>query len=128
MQSARVLVCAVSEFSAGVQIRQHELNRRHLPFRMNVDRNATAIVAHGDRSVHVDDDFDFCAKSGEMFVDGIIENFINQVMQSPFVRVSNKHARPFPDCFETSSLSICAASYFCVEAIPVLTFSTGISS
>ena len=104
VQSARILVCALSEFSARVQIRQHQLNRGHLPFRMNVDRNAAAVVAHRDRSVDVDDHFDLCAKSCEMFVDRVIENFVNQVMQSAFVRISNKHSRPFADCFETFEL------------------------
>jgi hypothetical protein len=36
-----------------------------------------------------------------MFVDRIIENFENHVMQSAFVRVADIHSRPFPDCFET---------------------------
>ena len=68
---------------------------------MNIDRNAATVVADGDRSIDVDDHFDPCAKSGEMFVDRIIENFVNQVMQSAFVRIADVHARPFPDRFET---------------------------
>ncbi len=39
-----------------------------------------------------------------MFIDRIIENFVNQVMQSAFVRISNKHSRPFPDGFQTFKL------------------------
>ena len=58
VQSARILVCALSEFSAGMQIRQHQLDGRHLPFRMNIDRNTTAVVAHRDRSIDMDDHVD----------------------------------------------------------------------
>src|SRR5204863_9639730 len=103
-QSARIHVCALTEFSSRVPIRQLQVNRWHLPYWMNVDRYSAAVVAHRDRSVDMDDHFDLCAKSCEMFVDGVIENFINQVMQSAFVRISNKHSRPFPDCFETFEL------------------------
>ena len=104
VQSARILICALSEFSAGMQICQHQLDSRHLPFRMNIDRNTAAVVAHRDRSVDVNSHFDLGAKSCEMFVDRVIENFVNQVMQSAFVRISDEHSRPFPNCFETFEL------------------------
>jgi hypothetical protein len=94
----------LSEFSAGMQIRQHQLDGWHLPFRVNIDRNTTTVVAYRNRSIHVDDHVDLCAKSGQMFVDRIIENFVNQVMQPPFVRVPNEHSRPLPDCFEAFEL------------------------
>ena len=47
----------------------HQLDGRHLPFGMNIDRNPAAVIAHRDRSIDMDDHFDSCAKSGEMFVD-----------------------------------------------------------
>ena len=52
----------------------------------------------------MDDHFDLCAKSSEMFVDRVIENFVNQMMQSAFVRVANKHSRPFANRFQTFEL------------------------
>ena len=45
VETAGIFVGALSEFSAGVQVRQHELDRRHFPFRMNINRNATPIIA-----------------------------------------------------------------------------------
>ena len=53
MQTAGIFVSALSKFSAGVQICQHQLNRRHFPFRVNIDRNAAAIVSNRDRPVHM---------------------------------------------------------------------------
>ena len=44
VQTAGIFVGALSEFSARVQIRQHQLDRRHLQFRMHVDRNSAAVV------------------------------------------------------------------------------------
>ena len=68
VQSAGILVCALSKFSAGMQICEHQLNRRHLPFRMNINRNTAAVVADRDRSIDMNDHVDFRAKSGQMFV------------------------------------------------------------
>ena len=78
VQAAGIFVSALSKFSAGMQIRQHQLDRWHLPFRMNIDRNAAAIVANGDRSIDMNGHFDLGAKSREMFVNGVIEDFENQ--------------------------------------------------
>ena len=78
VQAAGIFVGALAEFSARVQIGQDQLHRRHFPFRMNVDRNAAAVIAHGDRTIDVHGHFDLVAKSGEMFVDRVIENFENQ--------------------------------------------------
>ena len=50
VQTAGIFVGALAEFSARVQIRQDQLDRRHLEFRMHVDRNAAAVVAHRKRS------------------------------------------------------------------------------
>ena len=78
VQAAGIFVGALAEFSARVQIGQDQLDRRHLPFRMNIDRNAAAVIAHGDRAIDVDGHFDLVAKTGEMFVDRVVENFENQ--------------------------------------------------
>src|SRR5436309_15503075 len=67
---------------------------------MNIDRNAASIVSNGDRSIHMDDHFDLRAKSREMFVNGVINDFVNQVMQPSLIRISDEHPRPFPDRFE----------------------------
>src|SRR5207253_1107197 len=81
MQAAGIFVSALSKFSAGVQICQHQLNRRHFPFGMNIDGNAAAIVSHRDRSIDMNGQFDLRTKSREMFVDGVIDDFVDQVMQ-----------------------------------------------
>ena len=52
----------------------------------------------------MDHRFDPCAESCEMFVDRVIEDFVNEMMQSAFVRITDEHARPFPDRFETFQL------------------------
>ena len=49
----------------------------------------------------MNDHFDLVAKSGEMFVDGIVDDFIDHVMQTAFVRVTDIHARPLSNRFQT---------------------------
>ncbi len=58
VQTAGIFVSALPEFSARVQIRQHQLDGRHVELRMHVDRNAAAIVANRDRAVDMDRDVD----------------------------------------------------------------------
>ena len=45
-------------------------------------------------------DFDFAAKPREMFVDRIIQNFENAVMQTTLIGIADIHARPLPHRFQ----------------------------
>ena len=119
VQAAGIFVGALAELAARVQIGQDQLDRRHFPFRMNIDRNAAAVVAHGDRAIDVDGHVDLVAKSGQMFVDRVIENFENHVMQTALIRVADVHAGRFRTASRPSSLSIWAASYFWAVSMPV---------
>src|SRR4029453_4181192 len=100
VQAARIFVGALSKFSASVQIGEHQLDRRHFPFGMNIYGNSTAIVAHRYRSIDVDGHFYLCAKPGEMFIDRVIQYLENQVVQTPFIRIANEHSRPFSNRFQ----------------------------
>ena len=101
MQTAGIFVSALTEFSARVQVREHQLDCWHLPFRMNIDRNTAAIVAHRNAAFDMHCNLDLVAKSGEMFVDRIVEHLENHVVQTALVRVANVHPRPFSDRFQT---------------------------
>src|SRR4051794_1792964 len=100
MQAAGIFVCALSELPASVQIRKHQLDCRHFPFWMDVDWDSAAVVADRNRSIDVNDNFNFGAKSGEMFVDRVVEDFVNQVMQAALIRISDEHSGPLPDGFQ----------------------------
>ena len=58
VQAAGYLVGILVEFSAGMQLGHDDLGRRDAFALVDVDRNAAAVVAHGDRAVGVEDDFD----------------------------------------------------------------------
>src|SRR5438128_8153013 len=99
MQTAGIFVSALPEFSAGMQVSQHQLDRRHFPFRMDVDRNPASVVANRNTAVDVNVYIDLVAKSGEMFVDRIVENFEYHVVQTALVRVADVHSGALPDGF-----------------------------
>ena len=104
MQTAGIFISALSKFSAGVQICQHELDGRHFPFWMNINGNAATVIAHGHASIDMHGHFDLVAKTGEMFVDRVVEDLENQVMQTTLIGVADKHARPFADRFQALQL------------------------
>ena len=100
MQAAGIFVSALPKLSAGMQVCQHQLDCRHLPFGVNVGRDSTTIVTHRNGSIDMNGHFDLSAKSGKVFVDGIIDNFVNQVMQPSLIGIADEHPWPFPDRFE----------------------------
>ena len=104
MQTARIFVSPLAELSACVQVRQDQLDCRHFPFRMDINRNASSVVPHRDAAVYMNVYVNLVAVTGEMFVNRIIENFENQVMQTALIRVSDVHARPLPDGFQPFEL------------------------
>ncbi len=100
VEAAGIFVGALAEFAAGMEVGQHQLDGGHLPFRVHVHGDASAIVANGDRAVHMDGHADLLAKAGEMFVNRIVEHLENTVMQPALVGIADIHAGPFSDGFQ----------------------------
>ena len=99
VQAARNLVGVVVELAAGVQHRQHDFGGR-LAALVHVGRNAAAVVDDGDRVVEVNRDVDFGAEAGERFVDRVVDDFVDQVMQSGRPGGADVHRRALADRFE----------------------------
>ena len=71
MQAAGDLVGGGVEFAAGVELGEHHLHGRHhlsIGERHQVNGNAAAVIGHGNRVVHVNDDVDLFAITGQGFV------------------------------------------------------------
>ena len=63
---------------------------------MDVGRNAAAIVAHGAGAVGIERDDDFLGKAGKRFVDGVVDDLVDHVMQArAVVGVADIHAGAF---------------------------------
>ena len=70
---------------------------------MFIWRNAPAIINNGDLAICAYVYFYFCAiwlpvwLFSHKFIDCIVNNFINQVVQASLVSTTNVHSRPFPN-------------------------------
>ncbi len=82
VQAAGDLVAVAAELAAGMQLREHDLERRHALARDDVHRDARAAVDDRDRVVGVDRDADVVVPAGERLVDGVVDDLRDQVMEA----------------------------------------------
>ena len=97
VQAARhlvgVVVLALAEFAAGVQLRHHHLGRRDALLGMDVGGDAAAVVAHGAGAVGVEGDDDLAGEAGERLVDGVVDDLVDHVVQArAVIGVADVHA------------------------------------
>ena len=91
MQTAGNRVGFLVEFAARVENGQHHFDGGLLLRLVHVDGNAAAVVDDGDRVVDVDGDIDVLAETRERFVDGVVDDFVNEMVQAAFARVADVH-------------------------------------
>ena len=103
VQAARKLVggarVLLVELAAGVQFAEDELHRRHLLDRMEVDRDAAAIVLDGNGVVEEEHHRDAARETGERLVGGVVDHFLEDVRARVGTRV---HPGPELDRFESA--------------------------
>ena len=99
VQAAGHLVAVVVELAAGVQHGQHDFGRR-LAAGVPVDRNAAAVVDDGDRVVDVDRDVDLVAEPGQRLVDRVVDDLVDEMMQTGRAGRPDVHGRPLADGLE----------------------------
>src|SRR5262249_13479971 len=99
VQAARHLIAVVVELAARVKNGQHDFGGRFATGVL-IDRDAPAVVGDGYRTVDVDRDVDFVTESGQRFVDRVVDDLVDEVMQSGWSGRANIHGRTFPDGFE----------------------------
>ena len=98
VQTARNLIGILVEFTACVQLGHDDLCRRDTLCRVRVDRHASAVVRDLGRPVSVQDDRGFGRVPRKRFVNCVIDGLVNHVVKTrTIVRVTNVHARAFPD-------------------------------
>ena len=99
MQAAGHSVALVVELTAGVQDGEHDLRGR-LPARMLIDRDAAAVVDDGDGPVDVNRDVDLVAEAGKRFVDRVVDDFVDQMVQPGRAGGPDVHRGTLPDGLE----------------------------
>ena len=99
MQASAGLVGAVVKFTAGVQSREHHALRAD-SFFMHTDRSPSPVVRNSTGTIGFKGDMDRVAEPGQMLVDGIVHDLVDQVVQSPRGDTADIHTGPGPDSFE----------------------------
>ena len=67
---------------------------------MTIDRNAAAVVDHGDGVVDVERDVDLGRVPGERFVDRVVDDLVDEVMQALRTGGADVHGWPLADGFQ----------------------------
>ena len=97
VQAARGLVNLGVELAAGMQRAHDDFERGFFrEFRMRIDRNAAAVVGHGQESVGAQFHFDEGGMARQRLVHGIVDDLGEQMVQRLFVGAADIHAGPAP--------------------------------
>src|SRR3974390_1283245 len=102
VQSARYLVGLAVKLTSGVQNGHDDFRRRTLLGGVHVDRNAAAVVDDGNGVVGMNRDVDLVGKARHRFVNGIVDNFPYEVVQTHFAGRADVHGRTQAHSFETA--------------------------
>ena len=97
VQAAGSGVGAAAELAARVQPGHDQLDAGELGLRLDVDRDAAAVVAHLGGPVGVQDDLDPGAVPGQRLVHRVVEDLPQAVLQPAAVGGADVHAGPFAD-------------------------------
>src|SRR5204863_6500850 len=100
VEAARNLVAVAVKLSASVELRHHHFGSRLFLALVVVNRNSATIVDHGDGIVTMDGHVHTCTMASQCLVDGVINDFIDKVVQPHLTGGSDVHCRTLTDRFE----------------------------
>ena len=100
VQSAGHLVASAAKLAARVQHRQAHLHRRAAHLGMDAHGEAAAVILHGYAAILMQGDVDLRAIPCQGLVDGVVHNFIYEMMQAPGIRGADIHARALAHGFQ----------------------------
>jgi hypothetical protein len=91
---------------------EDDLHGRLLLNRVFVDRNAATVVNHADGSVGLHIDLNVVTVASQSFVNRVVHDLVNKVVQSPGTGRPNVHAGAFANGFEALKNLNVAGSVF----------------
>ncbi len=97
MESSGYLISATTEFASGVQITHNHFKSGFLFGRVHAHGNTPAIITDAYGTVRVNGYPDAFTEARHRFIDGIIDNFPNQMMQATRGCITDIHARALAD-------------------------------
>jgi hypothetical protein len=97
VEAARDLVAVFVELSAGVQRGHHHLGGGAMLLGMEIDGDPPPVVHHGDAVVVVDLDRNLVAVARERFIDRVVHDLVDEVVEAVRPRRSDVHRGALPD-------------------------------
>ena len=82
MEAAGYLVSAAAEFAAGMENGEDYLQSGPSRLRLDVHRNAAAIIRYSNRISRIDGNRNIFAISRQSFINGVVYDLIDQVVES----------------------------------------------
>ena len=114
VQTAGDLIAPAAEFAARVQNGIDDLKCGLAGLSLNIDGDAAAVIGDGDGIALVDGHNDVLAVSGQCFVDCVIDDLIDEVVQTGGGGRADIHTGSFPHCFQTlQNLNLLRAVFLC---------------
>ena len=94
VQTAGDLVGILVELTAGMELGHDDLGRRDTFFLVDVSRDAPTIITHRGRTVGMERHQDFRTMAGKGFVDRVVDDLIDHVMETrTVIGITDIHAR-----------------------------------
>ena len=85
-------VCAAAELAAGVEGGHDGFEGGHAGGGVDVHGDAAPVVADGNGAVLADGDFNAGAESRHCLVHGVVDDFVDEVVEAALVRAADVHA------------------------------------
>ena len=94
VQSAGNFVGGVIELSAGMQLRENNFGRRLAFFRHDFCGNTATVIDDSYGIIDMNDNVNFGTESRKSFVNRVVDDFVNEVVQSIDSRRTDVHGGP----------------------------------
>ena len=118
VKAAGCLVGIAVELAAGMERREDHALRRDTLL-VHADRNPSSVIADRAAAISVQRHIDSGAVPGQMLIDRVVDNLVDQMIQSAAGGTADIHARPPSDCLQpfddlygTCVVIFCHASIF----------------
>ena len=100
METAGNFVAAAAKFTACMEHRQHHRLGGDAQLFIDTHRNAAAVIPYGDHITRQNFHFNMGAEARQRFIDGVVHNFIYQMVQAFWSSGANVHTRTLPDSLQ----------------------------
>ena len=124
VQAAGNRVAVAAEFAACVEDCQYDFHGGLSCF-VHASRDAAAVIGNGAAAVVIQDDFDVRAVACQRFVNTVVDDFVDQMMQAACRCGADVHARTHADRFQSFQYSYILGAVIALAVlfgVPVLNF------